>query len=64
MKLKDCPFCGSAVTKEDVLETDSGIGCLSGEYVVCCPICSAGTSTYSSKKEAGNVWNKRVNKKG
>ena len=57
MKLKPCPFCGGkaeyiVVKDMDYLEPN--------DYLVFCPKCKIGTDSYSSRKEAKEVWNRRV----
>ena len=60
-KLKPCPFCGS--DDLDLMETDSGVGGLSGEYYVTCWSCCAEGGKEDTKKKAKMVWNLRHNRK-
>jgi Lar family restriction alleviation protein len=61
MKLKPCPFCGN--NEAWIVETDSGIMGLAGEYYVSCfnlEICGAQTANWQTKTEAARAWNRRA----
>ncbi len=57
MKLKPCPFCGSK--QLDVLETQSGIMGLSGEYFIWCQGCYSQSGNFNTKRDATVAWNRR-----
>ncbi len=58
--LKPCPFCGEATDAVSILETDSGIDGISGEYYVFCLTCFAQSGEFPSRREAKRSWNRRV----
>ena len=60
MKLKDCPFCGSTMEWDDILETKLGIAGWCGLFAVVCLKCLSRTAEYDTKNEAAEAWNKRV----
>ena len=52
-----CPFCGS--DNVEIVETDSGVGGLHGEYYGTCWGCYAETSKENTRRKARQAWNRR-----
>lgn len=64
MKMEPCPFCGTEMEYDDVVETESGIGGLKGEYEGTCWQCGSVGPRKRTKRIAAKFWNIRSHNAG